>query len=452
MTQTDTIAAVATSPGRGSVGIVRLSGPLSLKIAEQCLGFIPKPRFAHYCDFKSEDQSILDQGIALYFSSPNSFTGEDIFEFQGHGGPIVLDLIYERLLELGARPARPGEFSERAFMNDKIDLTQAEAIADLIDAGSRQAARQAINSLCGQFAEKINELLAELTDLRIYVESAIDFPEEEIDFLSDGIVAKNLSAVKTLTEAVLQAANQGRVLRDGMKVVLAGKPNAGKSTLLNRLAERDIAIVTEIPGTTRDTLTEFIHMDGLPLHITDTAGIRETDNEVEKIGIARAWQAIEEADQILLLVDAETFNKKSILADWSRLFENSHLSEKITLLINKSDLVPEMSLWDHTICRAIQISAKTGLGFEVLKNHLLDTMGIQNTLESSFSARRRHLEALEQCLGAITAAQNQLENFNAGELVAEELRVAQEHLGSITGKLSSDDLLGKIFSSFCIGK
>lgn len=447
----DTICAIATAPGRGGVGIVRISGSQAKHIGEQCTKLKLKPRHAHFTDFYQQDGGITDQGIALYFHGPNSFTGEDVFEFQGHGGPIILDQILQRCVELGARLARPGEFSERAFLNDKMDLTQAEATADLIDANSKQAAQQALQSLRGAFAEEINKLLDLLTHLRLYVESAIDFPEEEIDFLGDGIVADKLSHIITQTNTVFKKAQQGTVLREGMHVVLAGKPNAGKSTLLNALAERDVAIVTDIEGTTRDALTEHIHIDGMPLHITDTAGLRATDNEVEQIGIQRAWQAIDKADRILLLVDAKDYNADQLAKSWPEFFDKPGISAKLTVVINKIDLEPNVDINQKTQ-PTLRISAREALGVDELKAHLLEVMGINNTTEGSFSARRRHLDALERCLSFLHAGEAQLSGFAAGELLAEDLRLAQECLGEITGKFSPDDLLGKIFSSFCIGK
>jgi len=456
----DTICAIATAPGRGGVGIVRVSGPKALNIATQCLHITPKPRYAHLSDFYDQHNTVIDQGIALFFPNPHSFTGEDVFEFQGHGGPVILDTIVEQCLLLGARLARPGEFSERAFLNDKLDLVQAEAIADLIDASSKQAARQALNSLRGAFSNEVDTLLEQLTHLRLYVESAIDFPEEEIDFLSDGIVETKLNTLATQVITVLHSAKQGVVMREGMKVVLAGRPNAGKSTLLNALVERDVAIVTDIAGTTRDTLSEHIHIDGMPLHIIDTAGIHETNNKVEKLGIERAWNAINDSDRILLLLDASDTLQRPY-DDWKQFFDQPELKSKLTLIYNKADLA------EYSVAPAndstqpvpgqeepvsLLLSAKSGAGIDTLKTHLLSVMGISQTTEGQFSARRRHIDALQQTLAHLEQGKHQLEGYAAGELLAEDLRLAQQSLGEITGKLSPDELLGKIFSSFCIGK
>lgn len=450
-TQTDTICAIATAPGRGGVGIVRVSGPLAIQIGEACTQQTLSNRHAHFVDFRA-DENTLDQGIAIAFKAPHSFTGEDVFEFQGHGGPIILDMVLEQCIQRGARLARPGEFSERAFLNDKIDLTQAEAIADLIDANSKQAALHAVNSLKGAFASEINILLEQLTHLRLYVESAIDFPEEEIDFIGDGVVKNMLDTLLAQMREVSVKAKQGSALREGMKVVLAGKPNAGKSTLLNALAEREIAIVTDVEGTTRDAITEHIHIDGMPLHITDTAGIRKTDNQVEKIGIERAWASIHASDKILLLVDAQTERLQTLSEQWPEFFANTELKNKITLVINKIDLYTDTHISTDLGLRYIPISAKSGQGIDELRKHLAESMGLSNVSEGGFSARRRHLEALDRCEHYLLQGQQQLELAAAGELLAEDLRLAQEALSEITGKFSADDLLGRIFSSFCIGK
>lgn len=445
----DTICAVATAAGRGGVGIVRVSGTLALNIAEHCLKFSPRARHAHYCDFFCGD-TLTDKGIALFFPGPNSFTGEDVLELQGHGGPVVLDMLLEHICSLGARIARPGEFSERAFLNDKLDLAQAEAIADLIDASSRQAAKQALNSLQGAFSKEVNAASSQLTDLRIYVESAIDFPEEEIDFLNDGVIAGKLAQLIETLNTLLKRAEQGSALREGMNVVLAGRPNAGKSTLLNALAGREVAIVTQQAGTTRDILKEHIILDGMPLHVSDTAGIRDAEDEVEKIGVERAWKAVDEADRILLLVDASNEEQRDYRKHWPEFFEHNTYLNKLTVILNKCDLAPTAVNSQATPVE-LSISAKAGIGLDSLSQHLRECMGLDQALEGGFSARRRHIEALQACLGYLNNGRDQLAH-GAGELLAEDLRLAQEALGSITGKMSPDELLGHIFSSFCIGK
>lgn len=451
----ETIAAIATAPGRGGVGIVRISGPQAGKCAEAILGKLPKPRYAHYCAFRGADGAVIDEGIGLYFSSPHSFTGEDVLELQGHGGPVVLDMLLQRCVQLGCRLARPGEFSERAFLNDKLDLAQAEAISDLIEASSAQAARNALRSLQGAFSQRVHELTEKLISLRIYVEAAIDFPEEEIDFLADGHVLAILDDVRSQLSTVFHEANQGALLRDGMNVVIAGRPNAGKSSLLNALAGKDAAIVTEIAGTTRDVLREHIHIDGMPLHVVDTAGLRDTDDQVEKIGVQRALQAIEQADRILLVVDATAPEASDPFALWPEFLEQRPDSAHVTLIRNKVDLCDEpvalVTGVDGQV--TISLSAKTGgHGVELLREHLKACMGYQQTAEGSFSARRRHLEALQQASASLEHGRSQLTLAGAGELLAEDLRQAQQSLGEITGAFSSDDLLGRIFSSFCIGK
>lgn len=450
---TDTIVAIATPPGRGGVGIIRVSGPKSKVIANEMLGFNPKPRYAHYCPFKDQTENTIDEGLALYFEGPNSFTGEDILELQGHGGPVVLDFVLKRCIELGARTARPGEFSERAFLNDKIDLTQAEAIADLIDSASEQAARCAVRSLQGAFSNRIHELVNSLIQLRIYVEAAIDFPEEEIDFLSDGKVEKDLRGVMDNLANVMQEANQGTLLREGMTVVIAGRPNAGKSSLLNALSGRDTAIVTHIAGTTRDVLREHIHIDGMPLHIIDTAGLRDAPDEVERIGIQRAWNEIEQADRVLLMVDGTETSETAPHDIWPDLVDKLPHPERITVVRNKADLTGETSGMTYDgQSPVVRIAAKDGSGVTELREHLKTIMGYNASSEGGFIARRRHIEALEQATLFLNNGLDQLTGASAGELLAEDLRMAQNSLNEITGEFSSDDLLGKIFGSFCIGK
>ncbi|MGB1237482.1 MAG: tRNA uridine-5-carboxymethylaminomethyl(34) synthesis GTPase MnmE [Pseudomonadales bacterium] len=452
-TSQDTIAAQATAPGRGGVGIVRVSGALAEHIAQAVLGEVPKARYAHYGPFYSESGTVLDEGIALYFPGPNSFTGEDVLELQGHGGPIVIDFLLQRVQGLGARLANPGEFSERAFLNDKLDLAQAEAIADLIDSSSQQAAKCALRSLQGEFSVRIHQLVESLTGLRIYVEAAIDFPEEEIDFLADGIVLNKLDIIITQLHAVQSEAKQGSLIREGMNVVIAGRPNAGKSSLLNALAGRETAIVTDIEGTTRDVLREHIHIDGMPLHIIDTAGLRDAPDEVERIGIDRAWREIESADRILLMVDSTRTAADDPHQIWPEFVDKLKDDSKITLIRNKADLSGEtIGAQPGHPTPLINISAKAGLGVDTLREHLKECMGYQATAEGGFLARRRHLEAIDKADELLKIGRDQLIHNNAGELLAEDLRQAQQALGEITGQVSSDDLLGKIFSSFCIGK
>ncbi|MGQ7960196.1 tRNA uridine-5-carboxymethylaminomethyl(34) synthesis GTPase MnmE [Pseudomonas sp. SP16.1] len=450
----DTIAAVATAQGRGGVGIVRVSGPLAGQLARTICRRELKPRFAHHGPFFGEQELSLDEGLAIYFPGPNSFTGEDVLELQGHGGPVVLDLLLRRCLELGARLARPGEFSERAFLNDKLDLAQAEAIADLIEASSEQAARNALRSLQGEFSRRVHALTESLIQLRIYVEAAIDFPEEEIDFLADGHVLSQLDGVRADLSTVLREAGQGALLRDGMTVVIAGRPNAGKSSLLNALAGREAAIVTDIAGTTRDVLREHIHIDGMPLHVVDTAGLRDTDDQVERIGVERALKAIGEADRVLLVVDSTAPEAADPFALWPEFLQQRPDPARVTLIRNKADLSGEavalQTCADGHV--TLSLSAKSADGLELLREHLKACMGYQQTAESGFSARRRHLQALHQAEQHLEHGRAQLTLMGAGELLAEDLRLAQQALGEITGAFSSDDLLGRIFSSFCIGK
>ena len=452
--KSDTIVAQATPPGRGGVGILRISGPKAQEVAQAVLGKLPKARYAEYLPFLANDGSTLDEGIALFFPNPHSFTGEDVLELQGHGGPVILDLLLKRILEIsGVRIARPGEFSERAFLNDKLDLAQAEAIADLIDASSEQAAKSAISSLQGVFSKKVNSLVESLIHLRIFTEAAIDFPEEEIDFLSDGKIEAELNQVIQRLNEVRQEAKQGSLLREGMKVVIAGRPNAGKSSLLNALAGRDAAIVTNIAGTTRDVLREHIHIDGMPLHIIDTAGLREASDEVERIGIERAWQEIEQADRVLFMVDSTTTNETNPEKLWPEFIDRLPKNIPVTVIRNKADLTGEALGYSEKEGYAlIQLSARTGEGVTLLREHLKQAMGFSSSTEGGFLARRRHLQALEKAAEHLNNGQYQLITFHAGELLAEELRLAQEALSEITGEFTSDDLLGRIFSSFCIGK
>ncbi|MCT8688135.1 tRNA uridine-5-carboxymethylaminomethyl(34) synthesis GTPase MnmE [Glaesserella parasuis] len=450
----ETIAAQATPIGRGGIGILRVSGPIATEVAQAVLGKCPKPRIADYLPFKDEDGTVLDQGIALFFKAPHSFTGEDVLELQGHGGQVILDLLLNRILKVkGVRIARAGEFSEQAFLNNKLDLAQAEAIADLIDATSEQAARSALKSLQGEFSNKINELVDSVIYLRTYVEAAIDFPDEEIDFLADGKIEAKLNEIIAQLANVRQEAKQGTILREGMKVVIAGKPNAGKSSLLNALAGREAAIVTDIAGTTRDVLREHIHIDGMPLHIIDTAGLREASDEVEKIGIKRAWDEIEQADHVFLMIDSNESQADSFQQEWATFLAKLPKNIPVTVIRNKVDLTGEAeSLVQADNFTVIRLSAQTKVGVDLLREHLKKSMGYQSSTEGGFIARRRHLVALETAAEHLERGHIQLTQFYAGELLAEELRMVQNALSEITGQFTSDDLLGNIFSSFCIGK
>lgn len=442
---TDTIAAIATPPGNGGVGIIRISGPAVQQIAGQLSPKKITPRMAIFSPFLDAAQQTIDSGILLYFPGPASFTGEDTLELQGHGGTVVLNMLLKRVLECGARLAKPGEFSERAFLNNKIDLAQAEAIADLIESRTEQSVRSAQKSMQGVFSEKINALVNTLTELRMYVEAAIDFVDEEIDFLSDGIVQTKLETLQTEVRQILQTARQGRLLREGMTIVLAGKPNAGKSSLLNALAGHDAAIVTNEAGTTRDILREHIQLDGMPLHIVDTAGLRESRNAVEQEGIRRAHHEIRKADKVLLLIDSSA-------PDVDDIMKSLPADVDITKIYNKIDLLgiePELVETPHS-CQ-IYLSIKSGAGMDLLTDYLKQSVGFNAGNEDVFIARQRHIEALKQAKHAISNALTQLEQ-QSGELVAEDLRLAQNALAEITGEFTADDLLGKIFSSFCIGK
>ena len=453
MSDRDTICALATPPGRGGVGIIRVSGSGAVDIAKAVLGYTPQVRNAHYGPFLDADQQPLDEGIALFFANPHSFTGEDVLELQGHGGPVILDLLLQRVMALGARLARPGEFSERAFLNDKLDLAQAEAIADLIDASSSEAARSAVRSLQGAFSKEIHSLVEQLISLRIYVEASIDFPEEEIDFLSDGKVQSDLAAIIGQLDRVTEAANQGSLMRDGMTVVIAGRPNAGKSSLLNALAGNERAIVTDIAGTTRDVLREHIHIDGMPLHIIDTAGLRDTPDAVERIGVERAWQEIEQADRVLLMVDASETEATDPAQLWPDFVHRLPANAAITVVRNKIDITEESpGLSTEQLQPVIRLSVRDQIGLDALRLHLKQLMGYESAREGGFIARRRHLEALHQAQAFLQSGEAQLLGAAAGELLAEDLRLAQNALNEITGEFTSDDLLGRIFSSFCIGK
>jgi tRNA modification GTPase len=449
----DTIVAIASGKGRGGIGVVRISGFDLNPYIDGLLDKHIKPRKACYRKFLDFDGASLDEGVAIFFPAPNSFTGESVLELQGHGGIVILDAIVQRCIQLGARAARPGEFTERAFLNDKMDLTQAEAIADLIDASSLEAARSAVRSMQGEFSLIVNELVEQIVQIRMYVEAAIDFPEEEIDFLQNETLLSNLDNLKERLNLALGSARQGSLLKDGLTIVLAGKPNAGKSSLLNALARNDAAIVTPIPGTTRDVLREKIVIDGLPLNIIDTAGLRQSDDLVEKEGVKRAWREIETADQILFLVDSSESSDSDLNTVWPEFIEKFPESQQpIILLLNKIDIsgLPAGRVNDKSNSFAISATLKSG--FDDLIAHLHSSSGFLASSEGVFSARRRHLASLESALGLVSTGIEQLRGSGAGELLAEDLRHAQNALSEITGQFSSDDLLGRIFSSFCIGK
>jgi tRNA modification GTPase len=443
----DTIVAEATPPGRGGIAIIRISGPYTSFIAQAILGSLPTPRVATFYSFLDENKIAVDEGLAVYFIGPHSFTGEDVLDLHGHGGPAVVDLLIRRILQLGARMARPGEFSERAFLNDKLDLAQAEAIADLIDASSEQAARSAVRSLQGEFSKRIHFLVESLIRLRMYVEAAIDFAEEEIDFLADQQIVTDLTIVFQELKNVQASAAQGSLLRDGITVVITGQPNVGKSSLLNQLSGKDSAIVTNIPGTTRDVLRELILLDGMPMHIIDTAGLRESTDIVEQEGIRRAQHEISQADIVLVMQDA---TRDSVL-DEVFFKKIPARAAKITIR-NKIDLTAEMENINITTTETIiSLSAKNGVGIDLLKNYIKSSVGFAANMEGCFSARRRHLDALLRAEEFLISGEQQLKN-RSGELLAEDLRQAQLALSEITGEFTSDDLLGRIFSSFCIGK
>ncbi len=438
----DTIVATATPPGTGGVGVVRLSGPETERIARAMLGSLPEPRTASFRSFHNKGGDELDSGIALYFPAPASFTGESVLELQGHGGPVVMASLVDAAIELGARLAEPGEFTKRAFLNDKLDLAQAEAVADLIESGTEQAAKAALRSLSGEFSTAVNTLAEQLVRLRMYVEAAIDFPEEEIDFLADDALLIRLDECGEAFESLRNRARIGRVLRDGYHVVIVGKPNAGKSSLLNRLSGEESAIVTEIAGTTRDILREQINIDGLAVELIDTAGIRDNPGRIEEEGIRRAREALKRADAVLWIQDASDDAGET-------LDEAVPEGAPVITVRNKIDLSGEAAGSSED---TVRLSAKTGEGIDALRQQLRQLAGYRDLGEGAFTARRRHLEALRRAAAHFEAGRKALTESRAGELLAEELRLAQEALGEITGAVSSDDLLGRIFSEFCIGK
>ena len=447
MTDDDIIAAIATAPGRGGIGVVRVSGPSLMTLVAGIAGSSVPARRAVVREFVDGRRELIDQGIALFFPAPHSYTGQDVLELQAHGGPAVLQLLLQRCFELGARAAQPGEFTRRAYLNDKLDLAQAESVADLIDAATATAARSALRSLRGAFSERIGELLQGLIELRTLVEASLDFPDEEVDFIQRGDGEGRLARVRAKLAEVLAASRQGSLLREGLHIVLAGQPNVGKSSLLNRLAGEDLAIVTDVPGTTRDVIRQTISLDGVPAHIIDTAGLRDSTDPVERLGIERTWAAIERADLVLLLLDATQGETAADRAIQQRL---PAVLPRIRVL-NKIDLLGQEPRNDRdSEIRTLRVSAKTGAGMDLVRQALLETVGWQGgSGEGLFMARERHVQAL-------TRAADHLEKAalsgNGLELFAEELRLAQAELGAITGEFTSEDLLGEIFSRFCIGK
>ncbi len=469
----DTIAAIATGAGKAGIGVVRVSGPLASQIAETITGQPLQARNACYLPFLNSDSEALDVGIAILFNAPHSYTGEDVLELQGHGGAVILDMVLARVLECGARMARPGEFTERAFLNDKLDLAQAEAVCDLIESSSKAAAKAAVRSMSGEFSKSISEVQSELTALRAWLEAALDFSEEEIDFLADQQLSLRAESIVQQFDVLMQRAQQGQRLRDGFTVVIAGVTNVGKSSLLNALSGEDSAIVTDIEGTTRDVLHEHITLDGVPLHIIDTAGLRDTQDVVEQEGINRAHLAIESADHVLVITDAErmalpqtdlpdnldvtlVLNKIDLMeqgqADTTELANKTELSDAAIAQLRHA--LPSAQSFGVTADTGsiIPISVKTGQGLDQLKQHLLSLVGHDAQLDGAFIARRRHLDALDNARSACMAALARLQEAEMPELAAEELRQAQLALDAVTGRFDSEDLLGEIFGSFCIGK
>lgn len=446
MASTETIAAIATAPGRGGIGVVRISGHGLETFAQEVLGKTPRPRYATLSNFLEHDGSVIDQGIALYFPAPYSFTGEDVLELQGHGGNAVMQRLLKRCLALGARLAEPGEFTKRAFLNDKLDLAQAESVADLIDAASEEAAKSALRSLQGEFSQAIHEVVARLIDLRMLVEACIDFPDEDIDFLKAADAIGKLENIQAQLQRLLLNAKQGSLLREGVHVVLVGQPNVGKSSLLNQLAGDEVAIVTAIAGTTRDTVREEIEIQGVPFHIIDTAGLRDTSCEVEQIGIARTWSAVEKASLALLLLDSRT----GITSQDEDILSRLPASLPVVQVFNKIDLLPREAGVEKTAgVTRVHVSAKKGTGMALLRQILLQMAGWEQTGEGAFMARERHLRAL---IEARSSLENAAVSWQQLEFFAEELKLAQNALSSITGEFGADQLLGEIFSRFCIGK
>ncbi len=455
----DTICAIATPSGRGGVGVIRLSGPQSLEIARELYSPLPPPRQASLRNLPDASGEVIDEGLVISFPGPHSFTGEDVVEIQSHGSPVVLKLILDSLLAKGARLAEPGEFSKRAYLNDRIDLVQAEAIADLIEASTEQAARAAQMSLQGVFSEQINALVNDLVELRVYVEASLDFPDEDVDFLADGQVAKKAQDLLSRLEGLTTQAKQGERLTSGARIALVGEPNAGKSSLLNALAGRDAAIVTELAGTTRDVVTEHINLLGVPVSIADTAGLRETKDPVESIGIERAGQEMNQADLIVWLIDGQSLEgeigdqealshhpaAQQLVKDYPQL----QAFDRVLPVVNKVDLLPVEPGLHNGVA---YLSAKTGEGLSALKTLIAERLGVLDLGEGVFSARARHLDALSQAQAALEQGVGDITQTGSGELLAESLREAAQALGEITGQMSADELLGRIFSSFCIGK
>jgi tRNA modification GTPase len=442
----DIIAAVSTAPGRGGIGVVRISGPRLENLLRGIVSRPLAPRRATLADFVDARGLAIDQGIAVYFPAPHSYTGEDVLELHGHGGPVVLQLLLKRCLELGARPAQPGEFTRRAYLNDKIDLAQAESVADLIDASTAEAARSAVRSMQGAFSQRIDELLQGLIELRALVEAALDFPDEDVEFIRQADGAGRLAGLQAKLREVMSASQQGSLLREGLRVVLAGRPNVGKSSLLNRLAGEEIAIVTDIPGTTRDAVRQSVSIEGVPVHIIDTAGLRPATDPVEKLGVARTWAAIEHADLVLLLLDA---TQGEIAAD-REIMRDLPAGLPRVAVMNKIDLVPHApALKQGGGGYTVWLSAKTGEGVEFLRRALLESVGWKQGAEGLFMARERHLHALQLAQQHLEQASREMATL---EFLAEELRLSQQALGSITGEFTPDDLLGEIFKRFCIGK
>ena len=450
MGNADIIAAIATPPGRGGVGVVRVSGKDLQQIIQEILGLFPKSRYASLSNFKDENGLIIDQGIAVFYPSPHSYTGEDVLELQGHGGPAIMDMLLSRCLSLGARLAQPGEFTLRAFLNNKLDLAQAESVADIIDASTGEAVRCAMRSLQGEFSAAIHKLTQTIIDLRMLIEATLDFPEEETSFLRHPDIYCRLENIKSELGGIISAARQGSLLREGIQVVLVGQPNVGKSSLMNKLAKEEVAIVTTTPGTTRDAIRETIQIDGVPIHLIDTAGLRETDDEVEKIGIARAWAAIEKGGLVLLLTDC----RYGLTSEDQGILDKLPVGVPLIHINNKIDLLKEFPCAPDKKDK-IYLSAKTGAGIEQLRQRLLEIVGWKSgssTGEGLFMARRRHLKALSDTNKHLEDACKITKQEIRAELLAEELRLAQLTLSSITGEFSADDLLGEIFSRFCIGK